>query len=166
MSNNNIKGGSPSLPLPMDIPVDDVLVKKESSHHPPNVVGDIAKVTRIKLVGRWAQYRAHVGATTRGDRVEGRRRPQQQHGRQQTPPPSPRRLRPRPPRLVIIYQDGVFGRLVSIYDKRTREYVYHHGRDAHKPIRMTFLRGRIEALQNASTDKLIYKNGVTHKVRW
>ncbi|KAI0386526.1 hypothetical protein F5Y04DRAFT_276132 [Hypomontagnella monticulosa] len=155
MSTNNVKDRSPSLPNPMafDLP------ERESSQSPSAKPDDSCKVKRIKLIGAWAQRVAPETSTEhdQGEEPEQLRDPDLRQEPDQTASPEPS-----PPRLIKTYRDGVLGRLVSIYDTTTREYVYKHDRDAHKPIRMTFLHGKIESLQDADTGKFIYQKGVTH----
>ncbi|KAI1805359.1 hypothetical protein F4811DRAFT_570255 [Daldinia bambusicola] len=67
------------------------------------------------------------------------------------------------PRVIIVYQNGCHSRLRSVYDKYTRKYIYHHARDGHKQIRMTFIQGKLESLEDVATKDLIYVRGVTHK---
>ncbi|KAI1649365.1 uncharacterized protein F4817DRAFT_363694 [Daldinia loculata] len=79
--------------------------------------------------------------------------------------PSPERhgLASALPRVIIIYQNGCHSRLRSIYDKEAREYIYHHNRDADKPIRMAFVKGHIESLHDINTGRFLYIRGITHK---
>ncbi|KAI1662073.1 hypothetical protein F4813DRAFT_384787 [Daldinia decipiens] len=79
--------------------------------------------------------------------------------------PSPERhgLASALPRVIIIYQNGCHSRLRSIYDKEDREYIYHYDRDADKPIRMAFVKGQIESLQDVHTGRFLYIRGITHK---
>ncbi|KAI1387365.1 uncharacterized protein F4822DRAFT_430117 [Hypoxylon trugodes] len=84
-----------------------------------------------------------------------------ERGRTSLPQPEPVQqrpynLRPRSPHFVIIYEDGHHGRLRSVYNRITRQYVYQHRRDQNKKIRMSFVRGKLERLQNIRTQEILF----------
>ncbi|KAI0887918.1 uncharacterized protein GGS22DRAFT_154576 [Annulohypoxylon maeteangense] len=54
--------------------------------------------------------------------------------------------------------NGPPGRLYSIRDVRRQKLVYHHQRDANKPIQMTFDKGKVQHMINTRTGKVIYKS--------
>ncbi|KAI0113305.1 hypothetical protein F4814DRAFT_460457 [Daldinia grandis] len=79
--------------------------------------------------------------------------------------PSPKRPDPAStlPRVIIIYQNGCNSRLHSIYDRKAHKHIYHHDRDANKPIKMAFTKGHIESLQDIRTGDFLYIRSITHK---
>ncbi|KAI1473227.1 uncharacterized protein F4812DRAFT_455042 [Daldinia caldariorum] len=77
--------------------------------------------------------------------------------------PEPRSPASGLPRVIVVYQNGYPSRLRSVYDKNARKYIYHHTRDRHRQIRMTFVQGKVESIEDVATKDLIYVRGVTHK---
>ncbi|KAI1141642.1 hypothetical protein F5Y05DRAFT_373308 [Hypoxylon sp. FL0543] len=99
---------------------------------------------KIKLVGRYANY--PFIEPMESDSDESLEQPQQE-------------LQPRLPRCIIVYMDGCYQRLHSIYDRDAGKYLYHHETDAGKPIEMVFSYDSVVALRDILTGRFIWVKG-------
>ncbi|XDG05826.1 hypothetical protein ABKA04_005441 [Annulohypoxylon sp. FPYF3050] len=70
--------------------------------------------------------------------------------------PQPRRERVMIPFIWKIYMDGCPARVHSIVDVRRHRKIYHHARDADKPLRMALIQGRVQWIENTATTETIY----------
>ncbi|KAI1211371.1 uncharacterized protein F4807DRAFT_466640 [Annulohypoxylon truncatum] len=62
------------------------------------------------------------------------------------------------PSIWKIYKDGPPGRLFSIEDIKNHVTIYHHERDANKPLELTFNDGKVVYIKNLKTGKVIYSS--------